>query len=440
MRKRNGYLGFAVVVLTILSVMGMGVRLSWAGDYPGKWYGFYGPEDVIKAYHTPNFSPSKWLNQPVIRSWGYEANNVDEIKDLLPAPFYNMIKHPEIWGGIRINETAFQPRREWGHNADLLDAATAKYKGTASVGPNGYIVNYKAGHPFPGTTNALELALNNNFRQDKGDNFKSLGGTVPTERDGHRRYLTQGMFWFNFVGRVLTHTPSWEPNPQGIERMQSFGTIQPYDMRGTTPLLIRYLDPTKQDDMSIYIPSMRRIRRLSTGQRWDRTGGGSDQTWDGTEVFNGNVTNYTWKYLGRKVMLCPRNVMNQPKQEVKGKPIGGLVDKQYQRVNTYVLEYTPKPQMLAPVSRVVMYLDPDTFNAYYGEFYDNAGRIYWMYCAGYHILECGLQIMQSGFVTDIQRVHLTGQYPAGLEGNETASYMNPAFMTMENLKAVWGGR
>jgi len=93
--------------------------------------------------------PDEIENQKIINSWGYKARNVDEIKDLLPGPFYNILKHPEIWGEFRINETAYIPNK--GIRYKQYKEATEKYKGTCSVDEEGWLLNYKAGCPFPGS-------------------------------------------------------------------------------------------------------------------------------------------------------------------------------------------------------------------------------------------------------------------------------------------------
>ena len=79
---------------------------------------------------------------------------------------------------------------------------------------------------------------------------------------------------------------------------------------------------------------------MSTAQRWDKFPGGSDLTYDAVTGFQGKPTNYEWKYLGRKELLCARQAKDSI-QEIKDKPIGAC-DQLYQRVNTVMVEYIPK--------------------------------------------------------------------------------------------------
>lgn len=438
MGKRIGYLGFTVVVLTIISLMGVGERLSWAGDYPGKWYGWYAPPGFgfLASERAHRFS-----NQDIIRSWGYGANNVDEIKDLIPEPLYEIMKHPEIWGGIRINETANMPRSKWGEQQALLDAATEKYRGKVSLDEYGHIRNYMAGYPFPGSTNPQELIWNFYKRRHFGDQIVfDKGPATNVDKDGRRRYNLAAFYYLFFNGRVRTLAPRLLPNPVGMESALSFGMFDPYDVRGTTPLIYRYEEREKQDDMSIYIPSMRRIRRMSTAQRWDRTGGGSDITWDSQTTFDGKPSNYTWKYLGRKIILCVRHGIWQEPQEVKDKPMEGNIEHYYQRVNSIMLEGKPKPYMNAPVSRFILYLDPETYVSYYGVYWDNEGRLYQYYHATYIIDNEGHQRGYVDTMVDLQRRHTSMQYASTAKLGSYSGFITPDFMKMDNLKKVFGGR
>jgi hypothetical protein len=73
----------------------------------------------------------------------------------------------------------------------------------------------------------------------------------------------------------------------------------PRDAAGTTTLEIRYDDPKKSDDLYIYIPSIRRIRRATTTQRC-QTLAPSEFNLDDINSFNGKITDFNYKLLGEK--------------------------------------------------------------------------------------------------------------------------------------------
>lgn len=438
MRRCVSLLGLAIVMAAVFFVLGLGERSSLAGTYPGKWYGHYGPADIAKLdAKTAEGFPV----QQVIKSWGYHANNVDEIQDLLPPFLYSIARHPEIWGDIRINEVAFRPWATWGKNVDLIRAATEKYKGQPKIDAKGHIRNYRAGYPFPNSTNGLELAWDFVKNRVTGDAFIQTAGTATScDSAGQRRYMVQEIFSVSLNGRLWTHAPLWTPNPHNIDLMETWGSFSPYDIRGLVPLTYRYDDPDRQDEQWIYFPTMRRVRRMSTAQRWDRLPGGLDIMYDNLSCFNGKLTNYTWKYLGRKVLLAPRNGDFNHYSSVKDKPAMGIVDAQYSRVNTIMLEYTPKPYMHAPISRALMYIDPDSYMGYYAEFWDDQGRPWQFWVSTQYIDANGCQIAADGFMADLQRTHATNVHGSHPKTGPDTVIATPEFMTMDNLRAYFGGR
>ena len=159
MEGRIHSLVLAAVVL-LLSIMNISPTYCLADNYPGKWYGWHC--SLITPKGTEGlFSPPAFQDQKVINAWGHKAKPLEEIKDLIPEGFYNIVKHPEIWGPIRINETAYIPKDKWpGDHVRLIREATKANKGTARIDEDGHIRNYKSGIPFPGSENPIEIAWN----------------------------------------------------------------------------------------------------------------------------------------------------------------------------------------------------------------------------------------------------------------------------------------
>jgi len=342
-----------------------------------------------------------------------------------------------LFGPVRINETAKIPWSEYGKNYKLRTEATEKYKGQPYLDEKGYIRNYRAGIPFPGTTDGLEMGWNFVKRRFFGESMWGRCVTGVIDKKGQTRYMEQENNYLFFDGRLFTDPkPLYQPNPHNYEYVQTFGYKYPYDLRGTVPLLYRYNDPDRQDDMWMYLPPLRRTRRMSTAQRWDRVPGGCDFMWDGFMTYEGKPTNYEWKYLGRKLLLAGCSTKWQ-KQQLKDKPYGG-VDQCYQRVNVHVLQFIPK--MTAPLSKGIIYIDPDNYNSYYAEYYDKRGRPWHFY--NYFFMADKDGFFNSGTMihTDLQRVHSTNVYPYGLRYNSDAPHITAGFFKMGSLRQYFGGR
>ncbi len=451
MKKWINFLLFQLIIPALLLSIGIASRtgLAWdmavdvpeevPGDFKGKWYGVHCPY-VKREMMLGERGGDAYPNQKVINAWGYKANPIEEIKDLLPEQYYLICSHPQVWGNMRINETAYIDLDEWpGLHQKLRKKATEKYKGQPYVDEKGHIRNYKAGFPFPGSTKGIELAWNFINARNYGEALFCQFYSAVTDRKGHTRYCLsdQNYFWWN--GKLYgENKPLYKPNPNNYDFFNALGFREPYDLRGTISLTHRYDDPDTQDDMWMYIPVLRRVRRMSTAQRWDKFPGGQDLTWDSVTGFQGKPSNYEWKYLGRKLLLCGHNSTDRL-MEIKGKP-GGSCNQTYQRVNTVLLQYIPK--IVSSVERAVMYLDPDTYCCYYVDFFDKRGRPYLFYAHQWVVRKDGCIGLMGFLVADVQRVHSSNIYTFNSFQNTDAiaEGRNPEYFQMQNLRKVFPSR
>ena len=75
----------------------------------------------------------------------------------------------------------------------------------------------------------------------------------------------------------------------------------PLQGRRTTPTA-----KTKNDDTWVYVPTLRRVRRICSAQRTDAVSG-TDFTFDDLRSFAGIVPQYEWKCLGEMDIIAPMN-------------------------------------------------------------------------------------------------------------------------------------
>ena len=71
------------------------------------------------------------------------------------------------------------------------------------------------------------------------------------------------------------------------------------------------LDPLRQDDLWLYLPSLRRVRRLSSAQRSEALFG-QDIDVDSYGGYAGQIPWFTWKFVGEKPMLASLHGENLP--------------------------------------------------------------------------------------------------------------------------------
>ena len=78
--------------------------------------------------------------------------------------------------------------------------------------------------------------------------------------------------------RVVTRQQITMPPESGIETKGNFAFLSPNEVRGMKALMVTYYSPTKESDYWMYVPSLRKIRRISAADR-DDSFFGSDCTW-----------------------------------------------------------------------------------------------------------------------------------------------------------------
>src|SRR5438477_502894 len=201
--------------------------------------------------------------------------NVDKGQDLTAPGLQWCIKHGFP---LTIGETKHV---EWPR---AYKEATEKYASQVKLTADGRTMeNYVAGQPFPnpdgkdpqfvikvmynyeyGYINGLDDTDLRNFDADTG--AIADHGPMTVERhfllDHFRR-----LFW---TGRLYVDPKPDKPNPNGYRAQQGlYPILEPFDLKGVGALGNRYISSEKQDDSWLYLPSLRRVRRLSTAQRSD---------------------------------------------------------------------------------------------------------------------------------------------------------------------------
>ena len=263
------------------------------------------------------------------------------------------------------------------------NAATARYSGQVKLESNGELFNYVAGLPFPDVhftdpQVGLKMAWNFYWRW-VGDDYKTGGGTgegkisrYAIERDGSERRAEVLHHTIKTRGRVTLDSKPRLDGYEHIDWMQLRADEYPRDTAGTTTLEIRYADAKREDDLYIYVPSIRRVRRAPPIQRC-ATIAPSEFNFDDINSFGGKITDFNYRFLGRSRMLA-----NFAQEQVPFyRKIGDYlpVKESWEIVDAYGLEITPKdPNYCYP--RKVIYFDTQNFETIWTMIWDAKGN-YW---------------------------------------------------------------
>ncbi len=274
---------------------------------------------------------------------------------------------------------------------DYLDA-TEKYGGQTGLSDRNQLTNWVAGKPFPTVDSndpkaPVKIMYNfqntHYFTDDLGLHLVDADtGALYVDAKGDRHYNVERHFvadWLRvmqFQGR-LHHDPApvFEPNPDEVFRKSGlFPLIEPFDLKGVGGISFRYTDLVRQDDTWLYLPFLRRVRRLSSAQRSDALFG-QDIDVDSYGGYAGQIPWFEWRLLGAKPMLASLHGENLP--AVPCKRDGGMTfcEDWEMRPEVYIIEGIPKVSNYAYSKRVI-FVDKETNFVIYSDMYDQAGELW----------------------------------------------------------------
>ena len=197
-------------------------------------------------------------------------DNADKVKDLVSPGVEWCIKHGMVLKIVPYKKIEWnKPYRE----------ATEKYSGQAKLAPDGRsVLNHVAGQPFPNIDPndpqiGLKIMWNFEYRGFDTDdldlrNFDADTGPVsdgPMQVERHFLLDHYRNLWY--TGRLYVDPKPELPNPDQVRVKSSLHPVlEPFDLKGVGETGIRYISPDRQDDTWLYLPSLRRVRRLSSAQ------------------------------------------------------------------------------------------------------------------------------------------------------------------------------
>lgn len=279
--------------------------------------------------------------------------------------------------------------------APVYQQATERFRGQPKLGPDGSLENFTAGQPFPmadidcaGDPDAgSKIMWDFHYRWspisgvssfyysywDRGEElplyYEGSGGGVQLSRRSEPELLAQGGDLFRGENRKTA---------SGAE------VTAPFDARGIMLLTYRYkesdLPPAKarNDDTWVYVPTLRRVRRISTAQRTDAISG-TDFTLDDLFSFNGIVPQYDWKCVGKQDVLAPANTKVKGYPYVKGQNFGpyglSFASDRWELRHAVIVRMVPK-NADHPYSRKDIYLDVQNLQPLYSMAYDQKDELW----------------------------------------------------------------
>lgn len=285
------------------------------------------------------------------------------------------------------------------HYADhqSFEEATIQFAEQASIGAKGELQNYTAGRPFSDpqldaenpSVAGLMVAWNHIHRwQHRGYetdeiqfNFVMGSGTGSGELGvGFRGGGSISRTFIASYNRVyLNHVASLSAQNYQVdiddaahlfwkERIQ---ILEPFDVKGTAFVIERSLAPHENDQVNSYLPTERRVRRLSAKERADSFMG-TNFSLDDVEGFSGRVLDFKWTYLGTKTVLA---VVNNHEEAARlHGPNSRVPDARWEVRRSYVVEIRSNWDA-HPVPVKIVFFDEDSWNVNLAMSFDPDDRL-----------------------------------------------------------------
>ena len=159
--------------------------------------------------------------------------------------------------------------------------------------------------------------------------------------------------------------------------------LEPFDVRGIMLLTYRYadadgpLDEASNDDTWVYVPDLRRVRRISRAQNTDSVQG-TDFTPDDLRSFSGVHPQYEWSCLGEGRFIAPMNTkgLAYPYGEYNFGPFGfSFASDNWELRDAWIIRFVPKNDD-HPYHHKDIYVDKETYEPLYSFAYDRKKELW----------------------------------------------------------------
>lgn len=353
--------------------------------------------------------------------------NLEQSIQLLDPEFAELVA--QGWLTITVGEPlSFEP------HANYI-AATERGGAATELGANpGEILNYTSGRPFPGELSPDDPRAGEKLVWNMRYGYAGDGGTIPEMYWQYRDMRSQKMerelefeaeaMRFKYR-HVIEPTPELKDNPYDVYNAITLTAREPGDVANTKLLIFYNADDTAEEQGWMYVPLLRRVRRVATTMRTDSFLG-SDIMIEDFLGYTGRIMDMEWSYGGSRHLLLPMYRHDQiPESDRKTRRFnyhfvdfhghsGCFPNVTWQVRKVLILEGKPKWSD-HPLSRRFFYIDAQTMFPVFGKLYDRGGELWKFLLVGlghpdFHHEQnhgSGVPLLDSGAAIDIQRKHCT---------------------------------
>ena len=333
------------------------------------------------------------------------TDNAYKVAELLSPGNYQLVR-----GGMQLRIVPTD-RLEW---PPPFRSATEKYSSQVQLTPDGALTGYVAGQPFPlldpnDPQMATKVMWNYSFRPLYSDDIDMRYPEVATFARNSTgwplSYYTVAHFaFYNNIGRI--EVPPIPTDPDAVSsglryRFGFFPFLEPTSMRGYGMVRERYIDPKREDNVWVYSPGTRKLRRESAGLMADSTGalpgfGGGGGSGFGSGAgggagaaayantidpdsyfgFSAKIEDFNYRFLGERQMLASVHAEHSPAPQC---PFDGgrtICPENWEMRNLYVIEATVKSGLGTTIPKRILYIDSEGWFVTASDQYDRDGKLW----------------------------------------------------------------
>jgi len=390
-----------------------------------------------------------------------DKSNVEKAAEFLHPGLLWCVEHGLVMEIVPYRKATYPP---------VYQEATERYSAQVEMAPDmRSLEDYVAGQPFPvldpaDPHAAQKVMWNYYYNPYLTDDFTIRyfdADTGPITKRGMRiekHFVIEHLRRLMYNGRVHVEPhPTFEDNPEGYRYRESLHPLlEPFDLKGVGSSLARYLDPARQDDTWLYLPQLRRVRRLSSAQRSDALFG-QDIDMDSYGGYAGNPAWFDWRLLGERTILAAVHGKRWPAHWCEGEGDFVFCDA-WEKRPVWVIEGRSRFPQYAYGKRV-LYIDKEAFYTPSTDIYDKNMELWKIWINGINVgykpfpeAKVSVYDYETGFIpnitmVDMQLVHATrAALPSHEFPGEEGWYWNmgpkvgltPEFFSVAEL--IRGGR
>jgi hypothetical protein len=336
-------------------------------------------------------------------------DNVSKVAELLSPGNYVLVQE-----GMQLRIVP-SDKLEW---PPPFKVATEKYSPQVQLNSDGTLKGYVAGLPFPlldpnDPQIATKIMWNFSFRPLYSDDidmrFPEVASFDKHSTGSPLSYYTVGHFaFYNNVGRI--EVPPIPTDPDGVAsgiryRFAFYPFLEPSSLRGFGMVRQRHIDPKIEDNVWVYNPETRKLRRESADVLSDSIGalpgfGGGAGGGGGGNIgaagmggggasayantldpdsyfgFSAKIEDYTYRFLGEKEMLASVHALHSPETQCPYDGGKTICPENWEMRNLYVIEADGKPGRDMTIPKRIFYIDSEGWFITASDQYDRDGKLW----------------------------------------------------------------